>query len=106
MKATKSGAILTAKISLEVSGSAWKALNNDFNISTARATTVKELAETIWKKINPDKPFNYVSDKPFDYDVQKRVPDVEKAKRLLGFEAEISLEDSIDEVIEYFKNEC
>ena len=83
-----------------------EALNNDFNISTARATTVKELAETIWKKINPDKPFNYVSDKPFDYDVQKRVPDVEKAKRLLGFEAEISLEDSIDEVIEYFKNEC
>jgi nucleoside-diphosphate-sugar epimerase len=29
-----------------------KALNEDFNISTARKTTVLELAEAIWKKIH------------------------------------------------------
>ena len=35
------------------------------------------------------------------YDVQKRVPDVSKAKDMLGFEANIPLEDSVREVIEY-----
>jgi len=60
------------------------ALNEDFNLSTATSTTVLELAELIWKKLNPDKPFRYVSDEPFAHDVQKRVPDTSKSKRVLG----------------------
>lgn len=75
------------------------ALNNDFNISTAESTTVLHLAEMIWNKINTGKPFHYVSDKPFEHDVQKRVPDVTKAKKVLGFEANTSLSDMLDEVI-------
>ena len=59
------------------------------------------MAELVWSKINPEKEFRYVSDDPFEYDVQKRVPDVSKAKNLLGFEAEIELSESIDEVMEY-----
>jgi nucleoside-diphosphate-sugar epimerase len=77
------------------------AVNEDFNISIATPTSVLELAEMVWNKFNPEKPFRYVSDDPFEYDVQKRVPDVSKAKNMLGFEAEIELSDSIDEVIEY-----
>ena len=76
-----------------------KAVNNDFNLSTPVSTTVLELAEAIWKKINPDKPFNYVSDTPFKYDVQKRVPSIEKAKNILGFEANTPLDKILDEVI-------
>ncbi|HSX45317.1 MAG TPA: NAD(P)-dependent oxidoreductase [Candidatus Saccharimonadales bacterium] len=76
-----------------------KALNNDFNISTKQSTTVLELAELIWKKINGPKPFKYVSDKPFAHDVQKRVPDVSKAKKILGFEAKTPLDTMLDEVI-------
>ena len=58
-----------------------------------------ELAELIWTKMNPDKPFNYTSDKPFQYDVQKRVPDTHKAEEILGFTAETSLSDALDEII-------
>lgn len=76
-------------------------VNEDYNISIARPTSVLELAEIVWNKINPDKPFNYTSDTPFKYDVQKRVPNVEKAKRDFGFEAKITLDESIDEVLEY-----
>ena len=76
------------------------ALNEDFNISTSESTTVLELAELIWKKVKgPDVPFSYVSDDPFEYDVQKRVPAVDKAKNVLGFEATTSLEVMLDEVI-------
>jgi nucleoside-diphosphate-sugar epimerase len=76
-----------------------EAMNNDFNVSTPQSTTVLELAEKIWRKINGDKPFNYVADKPFEYDVQKRVPNIDKAKKILGYEANTSLDDMLDEVI-------
>ncbi len=81
------------------------ALNNDFNISTAEGHSVKELAEVIWRKIKgPDVPLNITSDEGFEYDVAKRVPDVSKAKELLGFEATTTLEDMLDEVIPWIEN--
>jgi len=77
-----------------------KALNEDFNISTEDSTTVTELAEVIWRKIKgSDVPLRMVSDDPFTHDVQKRVPDCSKAKKLLGYEAKTSLEEILDEVI-------
>ena len=76
------------------------ARNDDFNLSTAQSTTVLELAETIWRKIKgPDEPLRVVSDDPFEYDVQRRVPATEKAKRVLGFEATTTLDEMLDEVI-------
>jgi nucleoside-diphosphate-sugar epimerase len=80
-----------------------KAINEDFNISTPQGTSVLELAKVVWDIINPDKEFKYISDDPFEYDVQKRIPNVSKAKEILGFESEISLEESVKEVIEYLK---
>ena len=75
------------------------ARNEDFNLSTAESTTVLELAEMIWRKVRGDVPFRYVSDTPFDHDVQRRVPSVTKARDVLGFEATTSLSDVLDEVI-------
>ena len=75
------------------------ATNDDFNISTAQSTTVLELAENIWKRINGDVPFEWVSDDPFEHDVQKRVPSVQKAKDVLGFECTTSLDEMLDVVI-------
>jgi nucleoside-diphosphate-sugar epimerase len=76
------------------------ALNEDFNLSTAASTTVLELAQVIWKKVKgPDVPLQHVSDPPFEHDVQRRVPSVEKAKRVLGFEATTSLSEMLDEVL-------
>ena len=76
------------------------AMNQDFNLSTATSTTVLELAALIWRKVHgPDEPFRYVSDPPFEHDVAKRVPSVDKAKQVLGFEATTPLEEMLDEVI-------
>ena len=76
-----------------------RALNNDFNISTAKSTNVLELAELVWKKLKPGRKFRYVSDPPFPYDVQMRVPEVTKAREVLGFEASVGLDAVLDEVI-------
>ena len=75
------------------------AFNADFNISTPRSTSVRELAEVIWRKIKGDAPLTLVHDPAYEYDVQKRVPDVTKAREVLGFECTTSLEDMLDEVI-------
>jgi UDP-glucose 4-epimerase len=82
-----------------------EALNEDFNISTEQSTTVLELAELIWKKLNPDKPFRVTSDKPFEHDVQKRIPDTTKAKKILGYDATTTLDDMLDEVIPWIKEQ-
>ena len=83
-----------------------KAVNDDFNLSTARSTTVLELAECIWSKIHTDgRPYRYVSDPPFEHDVQLRVPDVRKARVVLGYEATTSLETMLDEVIPWIRDE-
>ncbi len=81
------------------------ALNQDFNVSTARSTTVKELATVIWQKIRPGVPFRFVSDDPFEHDVQKRVPDVSKAARVLGVSCDTSLESMLDEVIPWIRHQ-
>jgi UDP-glucose 4-epimerase len=80
-----------------------EALNEDFNLSTAKSTSVLELAETIWKRLNPTKPFRTVSDKAYQYDVQRRIPDCTKAKRVLGYEATTTLDQMLDELIPWIE---
>jgi nucleoside-diphosphate-sugar epimerase len=83
-----------------------KATNEDFNLSTPVATTVLELAEAIWMKVHGDaKPFRYVSDDAYAYDVQRRIPDVRKAKDVLGFECKTTLGQMLDEVIPWIREE-
>ena len=97
------GADLARGIRLALESDA--AINDDFNLSTAQGTTVRELAELIWHKINGDRPLRLVHDEPFEHDVQRRVPDVTKAKRILGFEATTTLDEMLDEVIPWIRAE-
>jgi nucleoside-diphosphate-sugar epimerase len=79
--------------------------NEDFNLSTDESTTVLELAELIWRKVRgADVPFRYVSDDPFEHDVQRRVPDTAKARAVLGFASPTSLDAMLDEVIPWIEH--
>lgn len=81
------------------------ATNEAFNIAIEKGHTVRELAEAIWRKIKGDAPLNFVHDEPFQYDVQRRVPDVSKARKFLGFEATTRLESALDEIIPWVKKQ-
>ena len=82
------------------------AVNEDFNLSTATSTTVLELAECIWRQVHgARKPLRVVHDPPYEHDVQMRVPAVEKARRVLGFEATTSLDQMLEEVIPWVRAE-
>jgi nucleoside-diphosphate-sugar epimerase len=82
-----------------------EAINDDFNISCPTPTTVIELAQLIWNKIYPAKPFRYITDAPYKYDVRKRIPDTSKARNILGFEATTTLSESLDEIIPWIKQQ-
>lgn len=82
-----------------------KAINEDFNLSTPVGHTVLQLAELVWNAIRPGVPFRYESDAPFKYDVQKRVPDVRKARDVLNFEAATPIESVLDEVIPWIREQ-
>lgn len=82
-----------------------EAENEDFNLSTSTATTVRELAEMIWRKVHgPDRALSVVHDAPFEHDVQRRIPDTSKAARVLGFRAETTLDTMLDEVIPWIRD--
>ncbi|MEP6994755.1 MAG: NAD(P)-dependent oxidoreductase [Acidobacteriota bacterium] len=85
------------------------ARNEDFNLSTPRPTTVRELAAMIWGKVHGTgpsaKPFRTESDAPYPHDVAQRVPDTRKAKRVLGFEATTGLSAMLDEVVPWIRRE-
>ncbi len=83
-----------------------RAVNEDFNLSTAQSTTVRELAEKIWLKVHgAGRPLQLVSDPPYEHDVQRRVPDVRKAREVLGFEATTTLDEMLDDVIPWVREE-
>lgn len=81
------------------------AINEDFNLSTDKSTTVLALAKMIWNKINPHTEFKYTCDLPFKYDVQQRIPSTKKAKEMLGFTAQTDLSTVLDQVIPWIKNQ-
>jgi UDP-glucose 4-epimerase len=80
------------------------ATDDDFNLSSARSTTVLELAELVWRKIRgADVPLRVEHEPALEHDVQRRVPATEKAARVLGFEATTTLDEMLDEVIPWIE---
>ena len=82
-----------------------KTINDDFNLSNETPTKIIDLAKLIWSKIKTNENFNYISEKPYKYDVQYRSPNVEKAKKILGFEAKTSLDQSLNEIIPWVEEQ-
>tara|TARA_R110002051_G_C8369408_1_gene443248 strand:+ start:50 stop:331 length:282 start_codon:yes stop_codon:yes gene_type:complete len=80
------------------------AVNEDFNLSISKPLSILELAKLIWSRLREGEEFQYKSTPAFAHDVQLRIADVTKAQEVLGFTAEISIEESIDEVITHVRD--
>ncbi len=80
--------------------------NQDFNISASRELSVAEIAELIWTACGnePDE-FELEHLPSFEVDVQRRWPSVEKARRLLGWEARVPLADGLAQTVEWLRGE-
>jgi nucleoside-diphosphate-sugar epimerase len=81
-----------------------KAVNEDFNISSPEEMKMIDLARMIWELIRgKNTPFRVKHVPAFKHDVQRRVPDVTKAREVLGFEARVRLKDQLPAVVDYVK---
>ena len=79
-------------------------LNEDFNISASGELTVEQIARTVWEACGEDpEAFALEHLPPFPVDVQRRWPSVEKARRLLGWEAQIELPEGIAATVRWLR---
>ena len=78
------------------------AIGESFNIGNPRSTvTIYQLARLIIRLAQSKSELRFVK---WDFpDVELRIPDVKKAERLLGFRAEIDLEDGLLKTIEWYR---
>jgi nucleoside-diphosphate-sugar epimerase len=76
--------------------------NEDFNISASEELTVAGIATLIWEACGND-PFDLELRRleSFEVDVQRRWPSVEKARRVLGWEARVDLREGLAETVEW-----
>ena len=76
----------------------------DFNISAGEELTVAEIARVVWEECGrPPEEFELEHLPSFEVDVQRRWPSVEKARRMLGFEARIGVREGIRRTAEWLR---
>lgn len=80
--------------------------NEDFNVSASEELTVAELARLIWEACGNDpSQFELKRLPSFAVDVQRRWPSVEKARRLLGWEARVDLREGLAQTVEWLRDQ-
>jgi len=80
-------------------------LNEDFNISASRELAVAEIARIVWEACgNTPETFAVEHLRAFAHDVQRRWPSVEKAEQLLGWRAQIELEDGVAATVAWLRS--
>lgn len=79
-------------------------LNEDFNISASRELTVAEIARIVWEACGEDPEAFELEHLPsFEVDVQRRWPSVEKARELLGWQAQIGVQEGIAATVRWLR---
>lgn len=80
-----------------------QAANEDFNLGNPNAIAIKDLAKKIWTIAGEERPIKFKHLESFSADVQRRIPSSEKAKKLLDWEPAISLDQSLQEYINWYR---
>lgn len=79
-----------------------RAVGNSFNIGNPKGTvTINHLAESIIRLSGAESKLVYI---PKNYeDVELRIPSIDKARQLLGFEPRIGLDEGLAKTIEWYR---
>jgi UDP-glucose 4-epimerase len=76
----------------------------DFNISASDEMTVAEIARVIWEVCGEDPAELELEHLPsFEVDVQRRWPSVEKARTVLGWEAQVPVREGVARTVEWIR---
>jgi len=82
-------------------------LNEDFNVSASRELSIAEIARVVWEACGQDPDRFELEHLPtFTVDVQRRWPSVDKARRLLGWEAKIDVPEGIASTVQWLREQA
>ena len=83
-------------------------LGEVFNLGTQQETTIEQLAREIIALTDSQSPLSYVpytvAYGPDFVDPRRRAPDISKARRLLGYEPKVSLQEGLVQTIAWFRH--
>ena len=68
------------------------------NLGSGKGYSIKELVETLCKVVK----FNYKFDKSKNSGFPKRIMNIENAKKILGFEPKVNLEEGLNETWNWY----
>ena len=76
------------------------------NLGTGTEISIAELAETVFRLVGRESALTYSEDRarPEQSEVERLLADASKAKRMLDWEAEVSLEEGLRRTIEWFES--
>ena len=80
-----------------------------FNVGSQEEVSIYELARRVKARSGSDSeivlvPYREAYEEGFE-DMRRRVPDTSKIKRMIGWEPSCTLNDTLDEIIHYYRNE-
>jgi nucleoside-diphosphate-sugar epimerase len=81
-----------------------RAINQDFNISSPEETPILDLARRIFDLCETGREFAWKPVPGFTYDIRRRIPDTTKATEVLGYTAEVDLDEGLSEVISWLRD--
>jgi nucleoside-diphosphate-sugar epimerase len=80
-----------------------RAEGDDFNIGIPEPTSIRRLARLIWERCGRTEPFRLRHLPDLPHDVQKRIPDVSKIEKSLGWRPKVRLAEGLDRTIAWYK---
>jgi len=84
-----------------------QAIGQVFNIGSTQEVTIAKLAERVRKLAGSNSPIHYI---PYDQayevgfeDMPRRVADITRIRKLVGFEPQVNLDEIINKVVDHFR---
>lgn len=79
--------------------------NEDFNIGNDQEIQMIDLAKEIWRVMSVKKPFKVKYEKGFKFDIKRRVPNISKTNKIIGWKTKVKFDEGLKEVILWLENQ-
>lgn len=80
-----------------------KSKNEIFNVSSDKETEILELAQKIWTLCGRNNKLSFKNEKAAQFDLRRSFCETRKIKKTLNWNTEITLDDGLKELIDWFK---
>src|SRR4029453_3674120 len=81
-----------------------EATDHVFNIASSVETSLNDLAKALLRAMDSDLPIEYGPERKVN-PVSRRLADISKAEQLLGFKAQVSLQEGLSRLVEWWRSQ-